>query len=141
MIKTKDVKLAYLAYSFTGGVHGSGSPTENTERARKWALEIMKKHPDIYVIVPHYCVDAILDGTVTWDMRKLKEFSKERRKMGGMLSVMLVSRCDIFILGCPPEYKYSHGVTWEWVLVHTLNATTRKDNPIKIVTIEEMLKD
>lgn len=131
-------KLAYFAYSFTGGKHGTGTASSNTKWAGQMAKKIMEKHPDVFVLVPHYAVDAMLDGTITW---RRKDWDERRRMYGGMMSLALVAKCDIFILGCPPEYKYSHGVTWEWVFVNLLNRSWRKDNPIKIVTLEEMMKN
>jgi len=130
------IKLGYLAYKF------SGDPTENTKIARDMALRIMQKHPDIWVIVPHFTVDGLLDGTVEWTGKTDKQckFTKERRLLGGLGSVMIISKIDILILGCEPEYAVSSGVTWEWVITHFLNRSYRKDNPIEITTYEEMVK-
>ena len=130
-------RLAYLAFSFSGGPHGMGTPSDNLERARRIAKLIMLESPDIFVIVPHYAVDAMLDGTITW--KEKHEFGEWRRLQGGLMSLAFLARCDILILGCPPEYKYSHGVTWEWIFTQLLNRSYRKDNPIEILYAEDMI--
>lgn len=130
-------RIAYLAYSFTGGPHGAGTPSDNLERARRMAKLIMIEFPDIFVIVPHYAVDAMLDGTITWEEKH--EFDEYRRMQGGLMSLALLSRVDMLILGCQPEYKYSHGVTWEWIFAQLLNRSYRKDNPIEIKYVEDMI--
>ena len=130
-------KLAYLAFAFTGGEHGIGTPRVNSEKARQMAIAIMKDNPDWFVIVPHYSVDAMLDGTIIWEGQL--DFGKWRRSQGGLMSLAFLARADILILGCDPQYKYSHGVTWEWIFTQLLNRSYRKDNPIKIVYAKDLL--
>jgi len=125
--------VAYLAYKF------SYDPTKNTAEARKMAINIMKKHPDWFVIVPHYTCDAMLDGTVNW-RKHWSNFDKWRRLQAGKMSFAFLSKCDMLILGCEPEYSESHGVTWEYIFTQILNASYRKDNPIKVIRYEEALK-
>lgn len=126
-------KMAYLAFAF------SGNPTENTRREREMALKIMKVHPDWFVFSPHYAIDGLLDGRVNWGRAK-SNFTQERRIRAGMMSLAFLYRTDIMILGCEPTYKDSPGVTWEYVSVRVWNESFRKDNPIKIITLEEALK-
>jgi len=129
--------IAYLAFSFTGSFHGVGNPKVNTERARQMALAIMKVHPEWNIIVPHYAIDAMLDGTNKWD--KVETFKESRRKKGGIMSLAFLSKADILILGCEPTYQVSHGVTWEYIFANLLNDSWRKDNSIKIVYAETII--
>jgi len=129
----KPPTLVYLAFAF------SGDPTENTKKAREMALILMTEHPDWFVIVPHYTVDALLDGTLDWRSMTEKDFSQERRRLGGVGSLAFVYRCDILILGCDPTYGKSSGVTWEWISAQLLNQSYRKDNPIEILYAEDLL--
>jgi len=127
-------KLVYLAFAF------SGDPTENTKKVREMALILMVEHPDWFIFVPHYAVDALLDGTINWEGRDIeKDFNQERRQLGGIRSLAWVYRCDILILGCDPTYGKSSGVTWEWISAQLLNQSYRKDNPIEIMYAEDLL--
>jgi len=135
-LKEKPI-MVYLAFSFTGSSHGLGHPKYNTEKARRLAIEAMKVHPEWYVIVPHYAIDAMLDGTIEWDKKKI--WTKERRRRGGIMSLAFLSHCDILLLGCNPEYKVSHGVTWEWIFTNLINTSWRKDNPIQIIHIKGII--
>jgi hypothetical protein len=123
--------LAYLAFAF------SQDPTGCTKKAREMAITIMKEHPDWTVIVPHYTVDALLDGIVNWD--KNMKFSKWRRGQGAIMCLAILSHIDILILGCEPEYSSSSGVTWEWTHARLLNQSYRKDNPIEIFSIKDLI--
>jgi hypothetical protein len=125
--------MAYLAYKF------SGNPTENTKMARQMALKLMKIHPDWFVIVPHFAVDGMLDGTVNWN-DKTSNFTRWRRNRAGMMSVAFLSNADILVLGCEPTYKQSSGVTWEHIITQVLNLSYRRDNPIKIIKYEVAVK-
>ena len=124
--------VVYLAYKFTY------NPTKNTAKARRMAIKIMKRHPDWFVIVPHYTCDAMLDGKVTWN--KDSNFSEWRRSQAGKMSLAFISKCDILVLGCKPNYKQSSGVTWEYLFVNIINDSYRKDNPIKVITYKEALE-
>lgn len=126
--------LAYLAFSF------SNDPTGNTEKARKMAIALMKKHPDWFVLCPHYAVDALLDGTIDWSGMKGEDFGDWRRTQAGLMAAGFMSRCEIFVLGCNPRYKSSSGVTWENIIAKLLNMSWRRDNPIKVMTYEEAMK-
>lgn len=123
--------LVYLSYKF------SNNPTLNTKVARLIAIEIMKKHPDWYVIVPHFAIDALLDGTVKWEDGH--KFDEWRRGQAGLMAIAFLSRCDKMILGCTPTYEHSAGVTWEWNFVKLLNTSWKKDNPIEIVELKDAM--
>lgn len=133
------MKLAYLAYKF------SSDPIGNTVTACIIANKIMEKHPDIFVIVPHYAVDGVLDGIISYSYNDkvnkwvTRNFSKERRIKGGLYSLALIEKVDMFILGCDPTYDSSAGVTWELVFVHFLNLSREKQ--IEIKTVEELLNE
>jgi hypothetical protein len=129
--------MAYLAFSFSGSVHGMGLPKSNTERARRLALAIMEEKPEWCVLVPHYAIDAMLDGTNKW--AKGTKFSEDRRKLGGIMSLNFLSNSDILILGCDPVYKISHGVTWEYVFANLLNESWRAKNPIEIIYAKDII--
>jgi hypothetical protein len=123
--------LVYLSYKF------SNDPTFNTKVARLLALKIMEKHPEWYVLVPHFCVDAMLDGVVKW--KEGFKFSEWRRGRAGLMAIAFLSRCDKVILGCEPTYEQSAGVTWEWNFVKLLNSSWRKDNPIEIIHLKDAI--
>jgi len=133
MLKNKPPVLVYLAYKF------SGKPTENTEKARQMAITLMKHRPDWFVILPHYAIDAMLDGVVDWGTN-FDNFTAWRRTQAGMMSIAFLSKADIMVLGCEPTYKSSSGVTWEHVIAKVLNLSYRKKNPIKIITYKEAMK-
>lgn len=124
--------LVYFAYKF------SCDPTENTEKARLMSIELMKNHPDWIVICPHYTIDALFDGCVNWDEKKIDVENLPVWKRGYM-GIGILSRCDIMVLGCPPTYKESAGVTWEFIFAKLLNDSWRKNNPIKIMTYEDAI--
>ena len=126
--------LVYLAYAF------SNDPTNNTKKAREMALSLMKKHPDWFIISPHYAVDALLDGTVDWTGMGEKDFGKWRRTQAGLMAAGFMSRCDIIVLGCNPNYGASSGVTWENIIAKLLNMSWRRDDNIKIITYQEAIK-
>jgi len=123
--------LVYLSYKF------SDSPTLNTKIARVMAIKIMENHPDWFVIVPHFAIDALLDGVVDW--KKNFNFSEWRRGQAGLMAIGLLSRCDKMILGCTPTYEHSAGVTWEWMFVRLLNMSYKKDKPIEILTMRDAI--
>lgn len=123
--------LVYLAYKF------SNDPTLNTKVARVMAIKIMEKHPNWFVIVPHFTVDAMLDGVVNWD--KDFYFSEQRRGQAGLMCIGILSRCNKVVLGCDPTYEHSSGVTWEWMFIRLLNMSYKKDNPIEVLTLKEAL--
>ena len=126
--------LVYLAYKF------SRNPTENTKEARDMAIALMKKHPDWLIICPHYAVDALLDGTVNWDGMNENDFGEWRRNQAGLMAAGLMSRCNIVVLGCPPTYEESSGVTWEHIIIQLLNNSWKRNDQIKIMTYEEAMK-
>jgi len=125
--------LVYLAYKF------SGDATENTKEARRMAITLMKHHLNWFVLLPHYAIDAMLDGTIDWG-KYFNNFTEWRRTRAGMMSIAFVMRCDIMVLGCKPDYQNSHGVTWEHIVARVMNLSYRKDNPIKIITYKEAMK-
>lgn len=131
-MRFEPVKIAYLAFKF------SGDPTGNTEQARQMAIQIMKKHPDWFVFVPHYAIDALLDGTIKWKGKT--NFSKWRRSQAGIMCIGFLTRSDILILGCEPTYENSSGVTWEFTFTSFFNQTFRKNSPLKIMSYEEAIK-
>jgi len=128
---SKPPTLVYLAYKF------SNNPTKNTEEARNMAISLMKKHHDWFVFVPHYAVDAMLDGTIKWTENM--EFSKWRRTQAGMMCFAFLPKMDIIVFGCDPAYGESCGVTWENIFVKVLNQSWRKDNPIKTMSYNEAM--
>lgn len=124
--------IVYLANPFTG------HPAKNTKIERDMALALEAKHPGWYVIAPHFAVDALIDGTIDWKGKS--NFSQERRIRAGEKCLALIWKIDVLVLGCKPEYKYSAGVTWEYVFTALLNHGPRKDNPIKVMSYEEAMK-
>ena len=103
------------------------------------AIKLMKRHPSWFVIVPHYAIDAMLDGTVDWADASTN-FTEWRRTRAGMMSIAFLSCANIMVLGCNPTYKNSSGVTWEHVIAQVMNLSYRKDNPLKIMTYKEALE-
>jgi len=134
VIGNKPPTLVYLAYKF------SNSPTENTKKARKMAINLMKKYPNWIIVSPHFAVDALLDGVVDWTHMKDEDFSQWRRIQAGYMAACFLSRCDIMILGCKPTYTESSGVTWEYIIVKMLNSSWRKNKPIKVMTYDEAMQ-
>ena len=129
--KTNSPTIAYLAFAF------SKNPTVMTQKAHLLALKIMEKRPDWFVLVPHFAVDAMLDGVVDW--KKDYCFDENRRMIGGLMSLAFLSNAHILILGIEPKYEYSSGVTWENIFVHLLNKSWRKNNPIQIVRVKDII--
>lgn len=126
--------LVYLAFAF------SNDPTGNTKKAREMAIKLMKKHPDWLVLSPHFAVDAMLDGTVDWTGMREEDFGEWRRTQAGLMAAGFMSRSDIIVLGCNPNYGKSSGVTWENIIALLLNMSWRRDNNIRIMTYEEAIK-
>lgn len=134
MRKMSEPTMVYLAYAF------SNNPTENTKKAREMAIALMKRHPDWFVLSPHFAVDALLDGTVDWSNMGPNDFSKWRRTQAGLMALAFISVCHIIVLGCEPTYEVSHGVTWEHIVTNLLNKSWRKKNQIRIITYEEAMR-
>ena len=126
--------FVYLAFAF------SNDPTGNTKKAREMTITLMKKHPDWFVFCPHYAIDAMLDGIIDWTGMEEKDFGEWRRTQAGLMAAGFLSRCDIMVLGCDPNYGKSSGVTWENIIAKLLNISWRRNNPIKIITYEEAMK-
>lgn len=133
---SQPITLVYLAYKF------SYDATKSTKEAREMAIALMKKHPDWIVISPHYAVDVMLDGKMSWGKEDFELWNEDdwRRIQAGLMAAGFLSRADIMVLGCKPLYSESHGVTWEYIIANMLNYSYRKDNPIKIMTYEEVMK-
>lgn len=132
-MKNHPPRIVYLAYKF------SRDPTKNTQEARTMALELMKRHNDWFIIVPHYAVDALLDGTLDWKGQE-SNFDEWRRTKAGMMCLAFLTKADIVILGCEPVYEKSSGVTWEYTFLQMLNQSYRRKHPIKVLTFEEAMR-
>lgn len=97
--ETPRVRLAYLSYPYTD------NPEKRTEEVLTLAQEIIAKNPDLVLIIPHIAVDteeireAIIEnyghvGFAKWDLS-------------------IIKRCEVFIIGCPLDYRLSSGMVWE----------------------------
>jgi hypothetical protein len=118
--------LAYLSYSF------SSDPKGLTKTASRIATRIMRKYPNIFIIVPHTAVDVTVYGP--------PKASCEGYKDGGFacqLEYTILEKIDMFIQGVPDDPKVSMGCIWEHAYVLHLNKIRKKQ--IIVVTPEELL--
>ena len=94
----KDVVTAYLAYPYTD------DPERRTREAAAIAAKIvLGTKARVAIIIPHYCFDKVLINFI---------------EQGNWLFVFdwelaTIEQCDIFIIGCPLDYKVSPGMCWE----------------------------
>lgn len=121
-------KMAYIAYPYA-----RPNPRENMEKVRKIATAIMKKHPNIFVIVPHTAVDVTLFGEIP---EKVAKHPVEHHLFACKLEYTILSKIDIFILGCELDFATSSGMIWEMAFVQWLQTQGKK---ITIVHAEELL--
>jgi len=112
------LRLAYLSYPYT-----KPDPETRTREVLELAKKIIKKNPDLVLIIPHIAVDhpelrdAIIEnygdiGFTMWDIE-------------------IIKRCDLFIVGSQVKYSESAGCVWELGLAKTLGK--------EIVRVEELL--
>jgi len=129
MVKKKDKpKIAYLSYPF------SKDPIGYTKEACSLAKEIMKKHADIFIIVPHSAVDYTLFG----EPKDISGYKDTDHLLAPQLEFTILWNIDIFIRGKPLDSKVSIGCIWEEAFVRWLNIW--RDKKIKITTPEELMK-
>jgi len=93
------LKLAYLSYPF------SDDPKRRTEEVLKLAAKIIKRNPDLVLIIPHILVDH----------PKIRKaiISTHGEKLFAKWDLALINACDIFIIGAKLDYKISKGCIWE----------------------------
>lgn len=113
--------LAYMCYPY------SDNPKRRTKQARLLACKIMKKHPNIFIILPHTSVDVTLFGW--FDERKGKHVTQDHIDAEAMEYIIL-GKIDLFIIGTKKE-DMSSGMTWEMAYVEKLNRERRKQVDIK----------
>ena len=121
--------LAYMCFPY------SNDPKGNTFRGRTIAKNIMDKHPNIFIILPHTAVDMTLFG----------EFH-ERGLVHGVsdhycacaLEFIILDKVDLFIIGTD-HMEMSSGMIWEHAYVDKLNCERRKVIDVKFA--EELLRD
>ena len=115
--------MAYICYPY------SSNPKSNTLKARKLACEIMERHPNIFIIVPHTAVDMTLFGQ--FEERTAKHTTKDHED-AERCEYVILSKIDLFIIGT--DYKdMSSGMTWEHTFVQKLNRERRRKVDIKFV--------
>ena len=120
--------LAYLSYPY------SDDPKGNQLKGRKLAIEIMKKYPYIFIILPHTAVDTTLFGE--FEERSGKH-TTEDHELAERLEYIILSKIDLFIIGT--EYKdVSTGMTWEHSYCKWLNQIRKRQIEIKFA--KELLK-
>jgi len=130
MIKIPNKSLiAYLTYPY------SNDPKGNTKKARELTCKIMKKYPNIFIIVPHTAVDNTLFG----DFIERKEKHANEDHINAILcEFIILEKIDIFILGTKKE-DMSTGMCWEYSYVLHLNQIRKKQ--ILIIELEEVLNN
>lgn len=121
--------LAYMAFPYA-----RPSPKQNMEKARKIAKAIMKKYPNIFIILPHTAVDMTLFGYVP---EVVEDHPLEDHLIAGQLEFTILSKVDLFILGCELDFAVSQGMCWETAFVRWLQSQGKN---IQIVHAEELLK-
>ena len=90
------MKIGYLAYPYRS------DPQGNTMKVRRLALRLMKRHPTLFLIVPHFTVDNLLEGS------KFHERAID-------YCLALVEKADLLILGTK---KLSEGMQVERGYAH-----------------------
>lgn len=128
--------LAYLMYPFS-----SGDSNQNTMEARELALRIMKRHPQLTILVPHYTIDAFLMHTLDFVAYKDEhkgDFDIEKHLDAGCMCYGIISKVDVVILGAKLDYRKSAGMVWERAYEEFLNRTREKQ--IIIVNAETLLE-
>lgn len=120
--------LAYIAYPYA-----KPNPKENTEKVRKIATKIMKKYPNIFVIVPHTAVDVTLFGDIP---DEFEDRPIEDNLLAIQLEYTILSKIDLLILGCDLDYTTSSGMVWEVAFIQWLQIQGKN---ITIVHAEELL--
>jgi len=125
--KVKGVKLAYLSYPY------SDNPRQRTKEAVKIAQKIMKKHPEIFVIVPHTAVDYTMFGEIP---EKLTDHNQEDHFAAPIMEFIILSKIGLFIIGRPLDVTVSTGMIWEWAFCRWRQL---KGDSVKIISAEEMM--
>lgn len=128
--------LAYLMYPFS-----RGNSNVNTREARKLALQIMEKHPQLTILIPHYCIDAFLMHTLDFEAYKKghgNDFDLKKHLDAGCMCYGIISKVDVIILGEKLDYTKSAGMVWERAFEEFLNRTREKQ--ILIITAKELLE-
>jgi len=111
------VKLAYLSYPY------SDNPKKRLKEVLELAEKIIKKNPELVLIIPHIAVDNPKIRRAILKHYGEKQFAK--------WDLTLIKKCDIFIIGSKLDYKISSGMFWELAFAELL----RK----RIVTAEDLL--
>lgn len=119
--------LAYLTYPY------SDNPQKRTAEATAIARKIMKKHKNIFVIVPHTAVDLTLFGDAPKDV---KEHKMEDHIIAVILEYTILSKIDMLILGHKLDWEISEGMCWEYGFVKWRIANGEK---IKIVEAKDLI--
>lgn len=126
--KSKTTKLAYLSYPYSDG------PKKRTDEVVKLARKIMAKHPEIFVIVPHTAVDYTLFGEIP---EKITDHKVDDHLVAPIMEFIILSKVDMFIIGCPLDVTVSKGMIWEWAFCkwRQLNGEN-----VEIVKVEELIE-
>lgn len=91
------MKLYYFSYPF------SDRPASRTEEASRIASEIVQKHSDIFLIVPHLTFNPL------WADRN----NPERNVRILQAEIEMIRRCDGLMIGVQDLKDLSPGMTWE----------------------------
>lgn len=126
----KGVYLAYISYPF------SRHPRKYTRDVCRFAKEIMTKHPNVFIIVPHTSVDTTMFGP---PRRCMKDYGNRDNTVAAKLEFTILSKIDIFIQGVPDDPSVSMGCIWEHAFCLWMNSFRKKQ--IRIITLEEVLKN
>jgi len=87
------------------------------------AEQIIEKHPEIELIVPHIAFDQLIGKFIkdgNW-WRFICDWEYE-----------IISRCDLFIIGHQLDPKISSGMIWEWSFAKRFNK--------EIIDVRNLLK-
>jgi hypothetical protein len=122
--------IAYMSYPF------SKNPKQFTKEVCKFAKEIMLKHPNIFVIVPHTAVDYTMYGP---PRKHITDYGQRDHTIAAQLEFSILWNIDIFIQGVPDDPMVSMGCIWEHSFAHWLNTWRKKQ--ILIVPLKEILEE
>jgi len=124
----KGPTIGYLAYPFFN------NPEKNSEEVRYLALKLMEKYPNLFIIVPHFAVGALVLGEIP----DRPSFSAEDNFNAGVMELNILSKVDFFIIGKDLDYHESAGCCWEYIFCRWRQSHGEK---ILITTARELLEE
>lgn len=128
-LKRMGTKIAYLSYPY------SDDPRGRTDEVMKLAQKIMKKHPELFIIVPHTAVDLTYFGEIPG---KITDHNQADHLLAPVMEFIILSKIDMFILGRPLSVEISKGMIWEWAFCRWRQLNGEK---VEIVTAEELMEN